>query len=366
MIDGYAYLPIYLTIVTAVTLFCVSRYAAFGSARINVAGNESLAQSFILMLVLVLFIGLRPVHRVFVDMMNYNYFFNYNQNRGVAEFNFDWDAENLLFDNIFNYMAYSGTTIMAFMLVIATIYFYAIWKALRRWFPNDTLYAFVIYLGAFSTYSYATNGVKAGAAASLFLLALAYCDNLKYTIPLALISWFFHHSMFTVLAAYALTFFVKKPKYYLAFWGICVLCAMVHINPLNDFMVSMSDERGAMYLTNIDNLWGGKLGFRLDFLLYSAIPIAIGYYYVITKDIKDKCYNQLFNLYVLTNALWVLCMYIPFNNRVAYLSWFMLPVVSIYPFLKLKLKTHKQYSKLNQVAIFYLAFTIFMEAIYYV
>ncbi|MCM1139749.1 MAG: EpsG family protein [Muribaculum sp.] len=365
MIDGYLYHPIYLIIITIITIVTAHTYSRYPQSRINVRTSQDKLPSLALMTFMILFIGLRPVHRAFVDMMNYSEFFSYEKSKGY--FSFDWNAENLVFDNLYSFLAYKGYDITTFMFLIAAIYFGTMWAAIRKWFPNDTLYAYVVCLAAFSSFSYSTNGVKAGAAASIFLLALAYHDNIKLTIILSFLSWFFHHSMSTVMVMYALTFFVKNPKIYLYGWIICVAFSIVHINPFQSLMVSMTDEHGAIYLLSTNDMWGGKTGYRIDFLLYSAVPILIGAYVIFQKKIQTTTYNQLFNLYLGVNALWVLCMYIPFNNRVAYLSWFMLPVVSVYPYLKINLQTNgtTQYRQLNKISYFYLFFTLFMYFIYY-
>lgn len=365
MIDALLYQPIYYAVITILTIFTAFNYAGYPQSRIIQDSHQRALPSLLLMAFLTIFIGFRPVHRTFVDMMNYAEFYKYAQAAGY--FNFNWDAENLVFDNLFSLLAFKGYDLNIFMFVIALVYFGAMWLAVRKWFPNDTLYAYLVFLAAFSSFSYATNGVKAGAAASLFLLALAYRDNLKLTIIFSLLSWFFHHSMSAVIVMYILTFFVKNTKVYSLGWLLCVALSFVQINPLQSVMVAMTDDRGASYLLSTDDMWGGKTGFRFDFLLYSAVPILIGSYAIFKLKIKSVVYSQMFNLYLGLNALWLLCMYIPFNNRLAYLSWFMLPVVSIYPFLRLNLHYvgTTQYRFLNKIAFFYLLFTLFMYYVYY-
>ena len=47
----------------------------------------------------------------------------------------------------------------------------------------------------------------------------------------------------------------------------------------------------------------------------------------------DPFYARLVNTYLLANALWVLVIQTSFSNRFAYLSWFMMPWVLLYPFV---------------------------------
>jgi hypothetical protein len=48
---------------------------------------------------------------------------------------------------------------------------------------------------------------------------------------------------------------------------------------------------------------------------------------------SDPFYARLVNTYLLANAIWVLLINANFSNRFAYLSWFMMPWVLLYPFV---------------------------------
>ena len=233
--------------------------------------------------------------------------------------------------------------------------------------PNhyNTLAAYVVFLAAFSTFSYATNGIKAGAAASLFILALGYRENLKVCIPLVLLSWGFHHSMIMVVAAFVVTLFVKNPKIYFVLWGFCFLMAFAHITAFAHFFSGFTTEHGASYLLTEGGNEGTKGGFRIDFILYSAMPVIVGWYAVFKKQYKlTNLYKNLLNLYLCLNGVWMLCMYAEFTNRIAYLSWFIYPIVLIYPFLQEQWGKNK-YKTFSFVMLGHLGFTLFMNLIYY-
>lgn len=82
-------------------------------------------------------------------------------------------------------------------------------------------------------------------------------------------------------------------------------------------------------------------------------------------------YKTILNLYLCTNAVWCLCMYASYCNRIAYLSWFMYPIVLIYPLLKEDLsgcsllKGRSQYKLFSKVMSYHLGFTLFMELVFY-
>ena len=313
---------------------------------------------------LVLLIGLRPVSgKYFVDMANFASY--YNAMLDGATFYFDPNTDNIIFDNLFAWWGSERLGYTSFFLFIAVIYFGAAYLGIRKLFPNNTLAAYLVFLAAFSTFSYATNGIKAGAAASLFILALGYRENLKVCIPLALLSWGFHHSMIMVVAAFVVTLFVKNPKVYFAGWVFCFLMAAAHVSVFAEFFSRFTTEHGASYLLTEGGDEGTKGGFRIDFILYSAMPVVVGWYAVFKKKMQlSNLYKNLLNLYLCLNGIWMLCMYTAFTNRIAYLSWFLYPIVLVYPFLQEDWGKGR-YRTFSMVMLGHLGFTLFMSIVYY-
>lgn len=323
--------------------------------------NLSKVIANILCVIVIFFIGLRPLSgKYFVDMGNYNELYSLVEWEG-----FDFETENLLFDNIFVYMSGADIDISAFFLLIAFIYFGGMLIACHKWFPNNVLLAFLVCLAAFSTFSYGTNGIKAGAAASIFLVALAYRDKLFIAIPLALISWGFHHSMQLPVAAYIISILFKKLSWYYVFWVTCLILSIGHVTMFQTIFSGWTDEKGAGYLSQIDADFVQHQGFRADFVFYSIFPLIMGYYAVYKYQFKDKLYGVLLRTYALTNAIWLLCMYAPFTNRIAYLSWFMYPILLIYPCMKNEGTNLPLVKNQNLVVGLHLSFTLFMRFIYY-
>jgi len=100
-------------------------------------------------------------------------------------------------------------------------------------------------------------------------------------------------------------------------------------------------------------------GFRWDFLVYSATAIYAGYYFIVKRQFKDIFYIQLFNIYVIANAFWVLVIRASFSNRFAYLSWFLMAIIIFYPFFKQQFFV-KQQKVLAYTMLGYAGFTYFM------
>lgn len=352
------YIYFYLLLCSIILYNCCKKYKKLtpGNSLNQCFSNK---YSIYIVLFLILFIGLRPLNIKFADMLEYN---NAYQTALNDRWVFNNEVENIIFDNIFLLFASFGFPSEVFFTFIATIYFTCIYIACKKLFPNHLMLALLVCLTAFSTFSYATNGIKAGAAASIFLVALAYKDKLLISILLAIISWGFHHSMSMILVAYFVSFVYKKTKLYFYLWAICVILAVAHVNYFQVLFAGYTDEKGAGYL--LPGTESFLTGFRPDFILYSAAPIIIGYWMIFKKKLHSASYELWLRMYLLTNSVWMLCMYSSFTNRIAYLSWFMYPVVLIYPFLG-TIWSNKQYKYAKKVAYYQLAFTVFMELIYY-
>lgn len=367
MIAARNYYTIYLIIVTIITLFVYSKYSKKNGNITYPLNKRKKDNTFILVLLTVLFIGLRPASYVFVDMMNYIDFYYAFYEGNV--FVFDSNAENIIFDN---YLAWVGSMNLGttfFFVSIAAIYFICTYIACKRMFPRDTLAAYLVFLAAFSTFSYGTNGIKSGAAGAIFLMALSYRKNLKICIPLILLSYGCHHSMIMPIVAFILTLIYKNSKVYFAGWCLCLLIAIAHITFFQQLFAGIlsdsGDTSGANYLFSDGTDWGGKTGFRIDFVFYSAMPILVGYWAVYKKKLQlSKLYTCLLNLYMTLNGTWMLCMYANFTNRIAYLSWFLYPIVLIYPYLNENWGP-RRYKDFSMVMLAHLGFTLFMKFIFY-
>lgn len=338
------------------------KYSRKQETNVFVYKDEPIGKLPIFMAFLILFIGLRPESYVFVDMMNY--IETYHAFYENTQFVWDWTTENFIFDNIFAYIGSRNLGTSFFFVIIAAIYFGCAYWGIRRLFPRDTAIAYLTFLGAFSTFSYATNGIKAGAAASLFILALSYYRKWIICVPLLIITLGFHHSMIMPIAAFVLTMLVKNPKQFFWGWLFCLICAVAHVSFFQQLFAGLADEKAASYLNSTNTDWGGKSGFRIDFVLYSAMPVLVGYYAIYKHKIKSKVYDLLLKIYLTTNGIWMLCMYAEFTNRIAYLSWSIYPLVLIFPILEISWG-NRHYKTVANVFFAHLAFTLFMEILYY-
>lgn len=286
----------------------------------------------LLMIGLIVYIGFRPISGIwFGDMGTYAKFFEAYSNGYVGTFDqdqgFDWFMRNIA----------SFINLDFFFLVVAFIYVYGHYWASKRFFSGYWYYGFIIFVGSFSFWGAATNGLRNGLAAALVLLAFSFERKKLIAIALALIAVSFHKSMLLPVVAYLLTFVNNNSKYYLFVWVLCIPISLAAGGAFELFFASLGfDDKRLSYLTdgNVNDDDFSSTGFRWDFLAYSATAVVSGFYFVILKNFKDFLYQRMFNVYLLSNAFWILVIRANFSNRFAYLSWFMMGLIIVYPFLK--------------------------------
>lgn len=357
MIPAEIYQTVYLLFVLMLAFFNFQNY------RINnfqAEYSRTSPATVLVTIIVIVFIGLRPLSDVFADMPQY---YDYLQHFHNTSFRFNTDVENIIYDNMMMYLACNNFPYPLFYLFIAAIYFGCYFICIQKLFPQDTLIAFILFLSAFMSFTSSTNGIKAGAATAIFMVAVANYNNFKVWIPVLLVSWGFHHAMHLPIAAFLCSKIVKNPKYYFSFWFFCLLCAMAHITVFQSIFAGFTDEKGASYLIG-DGEWGGKAGFRIDFVIYSTMPILVGWYSIIKYKFADIYYERILNIYMLTNGVWMLCMYMAYNNRLAALSWGMYVVVLFYPILRCEWPGNKNII-FRRMAWAHVGFTLFMHFIYY-
>lgn len=165
--------------IVLVALISISQIAGF---NINRKNPNNRITYVIICLFFIIFLGTRPISPVFADMPLYKGLYD----RWDGTFEFNWENFNLLFDNLELYLASIRFDPTLHYIMFAAIYFICILLACKKLFPNHITLAFICYCARFSTFSYCVNGYKAGSAAVLFLIALAYRDNLKISIPFVL------------------------------------------------------------------------------------------------------------------------------------------------------------------------------------
>ncbi|ATA74778.1 MULTISPECIES: EpsG family protein [Capnocytophaga] len=304
---------------------------------------------------LVFYVGFRPVSgQYFGDMSVYaNYFNNYQEGNPITI------KEDVLF-HIFTKICSSFMSVHAYFLTCAAMYIVPLYFVSNKWFKAYWFYAFLLLSVSFSFWAYGTNGIRNGIATSFFLLAISRTQWLWRGLIL-FIAVSIHNSVALPMLAYLLANFYTQPKYYLYFWIACIPISLVAGMDLQGIFAGFIDSSRTSYLTdgNVNDDHFSSTGFRWDFLLYSASAIIAGWYYVFKLNYKYKPYLVLYCTYLIANSFWILVIKANFSNRFAYLSWFMMALVIVFPLIKHKIMS-KQTQFLVYVTLAYFGFTFFM------
>lgn len=359
MIPASLYETIYLLIVLFMTILVIPAYTSNTIRNTQRRNTDQRRIALLLTVVLILFVGLRPISGIyFSDMKAYADYYN-----AAYYGTYIYTLSNYIWDPLFVVIAVSGMPIEYFFVIVAAFYFVGIFVACEKIFPRDTLLAYLVYLAGFSTFSYGTNGIKAGVAASLFLIAVAYKNDFKKSLFFIILVLGVHHSMIVPIVSFIIARFVRDRNVYLLFWLFCLFLAAFHLTFIMEIFAAFTDAHGAEYLQSSKG--GDVSGFRLDFILYSAIPIFLNHYLIRKFHIKSSSLDFLLNIYTLTNSVFLLCTYGTFINRIAYLSWLLYPILLLYPFLNI-VWSKRQDVYLKCMVWGHLGFSLFMCFIYYV
>lgn len=311
------------------------------------------------LLLMLVYIGYRPISGAyFTDMATYATRFELVKMDLPVVLSFDPGFTLLL--------RICAKTISAhsFFFVCACLYIVPLYFASKKWFRDYWFYAFLMLAGSFSFWAYGVNGIRNGIATSLFLLAVSR-DKKIFQIIWLLIAISFHKSLLLPAVGFIITFWYNKPRSFFLFWLAAIPLSLAFPTFWENFFSSFMETRGADYLSaNVNADLFSHVGFRWDFLVYSAMGVFSGWYYLFRIGIKDVFYTRLFNTYLFANAFWILVIRASYSNRFAYLSWFMLAIIIIYPWLRYKSEKLKLHH-FAWVLLAYYGFTYFMQFVYY-
>jgi hypothetical protein len=352
--------------------------------------SGSMVPALILTVVLIVFIGLRPIHGLFGDTTTYARTYRVIS----AEYGeIDWSGE-WLFALIRTTCKKMGFTVSGFFLVVETGYLGFMFWAYKKALWENVWFAMLFALSAYSLFTYGVNGMRNGLACSIVTMAIilaAKDKNFVVAAILCVLAMGIHKSTILPTAAMVAGLFViKNPKIAFFFWLLSIPVSLVGGGPISNFFMSIGfDDRTTAYMSG-DNMQYGNFshtGFRWDFLAYSAMPVWLIWY--VQKKVEEKrqqmgvektaeeeesgvygagiladvesmrVFNVISIVYLLTNAFWVMVIKAAFSNRFAYLSWFIYPLVLAYGVIRLHI-WEDQDKKAGLILLAHAAFTMFM------
>ena len=294
---------------------------------------------------IILFFVFEPIV-IYGDKWNYKENFEAINRYQVNEFS---DYGFFLLNKIIGFLSHSSEFLF---LIVACLYVFGYFIFIKKYF--NTNYKFIMLLLAVVSlgfYGYGTNTLRQGLALSFFLIALANDKAKMKFVIFAILAVLFHKSLILPVLFYILISILPLKINYIYFWIACLILtiAVSGIGIILGLYLEDGDTRINRYLTDESESY--EAGFKLNFLIYSIAPILYGKY--ILKKFNEPIYLKILNLYILVNAFWLLVIRLPFTDRIAYLSWFLIPFIFIYPLSKQRI--FKNQNRVIAVILFGLA-----------
>jgi hypothetical protein len=303
-----------------------------------------------------IFLGTRPISGIFVDMPTYAASFNIAQSTGRQIFEEDW-----AFSLLTKFCAEIGDETFYFF-VCTLLYVAPIALAAQIINSRWGFAIFFAFASGFSFYAYGVNGIRNGIATSILIAAFSLTDRKVAMSVLMLIALGMHKSVLIPIVAFLISSAYASPGVYAGIWagalGLATLFGQRLSLLLVDFLPSSDDARISNYALN-SGFGADKGGYRLDFILYSILPVFVSYILANPSIKRDSFYRKLLCTYLLANSFWLLAMYAAFSNRFAYLSWFIMPLVIIYPFIPNNKKVSGRIGPLQNFSTMTLSIALF-------
>jgi hypothetical protein len=356
-----SYETVYYNILLVFVFICL--FQAQGISLESASNLKSKkAFGFIILIFVLMYMGWRPVSFIFGDMGVYAV--DYEKYRNGMSLSVNRD---ILFE-LFMRTCSQLIPVEMFFFLCCCIYVMPLYAFSKKIFKDYWFYSFFILVLSFSFWAYGTNGIRNGIATSLFLYAVS--KNNKVWIGVWMfIAFSIHQSVMIPIFAYVIAMFYKNTKVMMFGWLLAIPLSFALGSFWENFFLHLGvvqEDRIIGYLSGseeyLDQIVEVKTGFRWDFILYSATGVFAGWYFVVKRGFSDKYYNHLFSVYLMSNAVWILIIRSNFSNRIAYLSWFLLGVIIIYPLLKNRIFTH-QHKIIGGVLVLYSFFTYFLNVI---
>ncbi len=350
------YVPIFNYLILCMVLVAVYQSSSGIIFKENITRLNSF-YGFIFTVFLILYIGLRPISAYFADTAVYTETFLMYANSPKE---YSWEGE-WFFNNLMIWFA-KHSDIQSFFLFCSTIYVGSVWVSCKRIFKQYNYIPYLVILGMFTFILYGVNGVRNGMASSLFILAISFINKPIIAIILSIFSIGCHSTMYLLVGSAILAWFIKDHRIYMGGWIACILLSLTIGTQIQELLINylpIDDARFESYLLGNRNdisAGGTSMEFRWDFLLYSSLGTITGWYYIERLKFKDAYYTWLYDIFLTSNAFWILVIRASFSNRFAQISWFIMPLILIYPLIKQRFYPNHESFLAKGILVFY-AFT---------
>lgn len=326
LLEYLSYMSVTSEIVMAIGVITVL-YVLFATPLRNKSRN-TLTASIITGVILIWRFGCQPIGwGLGGDREAYSYALLLHPNQSLSEI-FSGN------DPVFNFISsiiYKASDLDTYFIVIATIYVTLYFFFCRRAVDNNQYWLFVTIILSSGFINYGYNTIRAGLAFAIFLFAITFRRKLVLMCTLLLLAAGIHFSLAIPIMMFLISRYFAHTRIFFALWILSVPVSYLAGDFFNQLFSQFSEDQRVQYLVTKKTIY--KTGFRIDFIVYSFLPIIVGYYYIFVRKFKSVWYKSVYNTYILTNIFWILVITSNFSDRFAYLSWFLIPVILVYPIL---------------------------------
>lgn len=316
----------------------------------------------------IIFFGFRPIAECFGDTINYRKGYEFFRDFGVF-MNGDEIASNDVIFYTFEKICAKSVDIHVWFAIIMLFYMMMMLGGCKKIDYRHGALLMLFCLGSFEFYPYSVNGIRNGVACSFAIMAVAcLCKEEKiWALIWSIIAVGCHKSTALPIATVFFSYYVSKPKFMYITWLGAIVLSLAIGGSIDNLLSSLSyDDRLSDNLRS-DSADGLilKHSFRWDFLLYSFMPILLGWYTIFKRKLFNKTYLILLGTYMYANAFWIFAIRAIFSNRIAYLSWFIYPIVLAYPLLNFPVFKKNHTVKTAWILLGQFGFTTILAIIYY-
>jgi len=221
-----------------------------------------------------------------------------------------------------------------FMLFITVFY-----KALKNIYPSfERYYIFLAVLLYPYVLSYIVSGKRQGIALVFMILAISFFmqnKKLKGTLSMLMIP-FFHYGSLLIFPFIAIFVLFKEKNIFKIAMTIFLSSLLSSLSGLNQFLMDEIPKYitvGSQHIAYFESdgefaAINYRVGFRLDFALFSIFPLIL--YFLFKNNINTNDKARVLNwlsVYLLLNSIYNFLSILPFNDRFSAFSWFILPIV---------------------------------------
>ena len=187
----------------------------------------------LLSILIIVYMGLRPINIAFGDTVNYNAEFKTMQ-ADIHLLQFAYQGEWVFNGLMMLFAKYSN--IHYFFTLCAAVYVGGMWWAVKRFFGANHYLPFLVVLSMFTFWAYGVNGVRNGMAAALVILALSFRGQLVWQILLCVLAVGIHKSLLVVIVGAIIAYKINNPRYYIIAWMVCIVLSSVVGEALSNFL----------------------------------------------------------------------------------------------------------------------------------